>query len=377
MSLNFMNRIAINTRFLLSDKMEGFGWYTFEVVRRLVAMHPDVQFYFFFDRPYDNKFIFGPNVTPVVLKPQARHPILFKLWFDVSVKRALKKYQIDLFFSPDGYISLTTDVPQVAVIHDLNFVHYPQDIPRKHRGYLLRNFPKFARKAAHIITVSNYSKDDLIMTYGISPEKITVGHNGAAELFHPVSSERQETVRNKYASGSPYFLSVGALHPRKNIVRLLQAFDAFKAQSGSQTQLVLVGDSYYWSPEMKTTLDTMRFKDAVRFTGHVQAEELAELYGAAQALVFVSYFEGFGIPLVEAMRCGCPVIAGNRTSLPEVVGDAGKLVDPFQVNEITGAMLELDANPELRASYIQRGYAQAEKFTWDRTAEVVNRVVLR
>lgn len=370
-----MKRIAINTRFLLPDKLEGFGWYTYEVVRRLVALHPEVQFFFFFDRAYDKKFIFGPNVTPVVLKPQARHPILFKLWFDVAVKRALKKYQIDLFFSPDGYLSLTTDVPQVAVIHDLNFVHYPQDIPRKHRGYLLRNFPKFARKAHHIVTVSNYSKADLIQTYGIASENITVGYNGAADWFQPVESERQEVIRAKYASGLPYFLSVGALHPRKNIVRLLQAFDAFKAHSGSETQLVIVGDSYYWSSEMKKTLEQMRFKVAVRFTGHVQPEELVGLYGSARALVFVSYFEGFGIPLVEAMRCGCPVIAGNRTSLPEVVGDAGKLVDPFQVTEITDAMMELDSNSDLRESYIQRGYAQAEQFTWDRTAEVVSGVV--
>lgn len=370
-----MKRIAINTRFLLPDKMEGFGWYTYEVVRRMVAMHPEVHFFFFFDRAYDKKFIFGPNVTGVVLKPQARHPILFKLWFDVAVKRALKKYQIDLFFSPDGYVSLTTDVPQVAVIHDLNFVHFPQDIPRKHRGYLLRNFPRFAQKAKHIVTVSNYSKEDLIQTYGIAPERITVGHNGAADWFQPVESVHQEVIRAKYASGLPYFLSVGALHPRKNIVRLLQAFDSFKAQSDSETQLVIVGDSYYWSAEMKRTLETMRFKDAVRFTGHVQAEKLVGLYGAAQALVFVSYFEGFGIPLVEAMRCGCPVIAGNRTSLPEVVGDAGKLVDPFQVSEITDALIELDSNPDLRESYIQRGYAQAEKFTWDRTAEVVSGVV--
>lgn len=370
-----MKRIAINTRFLLPDKMEGFGWYTYEVVKRLVAMHPDVQFYFFFDRAYDKKFIFGPNVTPVVLKPQARHPILFKIWFDFSVARALKQFNIDLFFSPDGYLSLTTDVPQVGVIHDLNFVHYPHDIPTKHRGYLLRNFPKFARKAMHIVTVSNYSKADLIQTYGIAPEKITVGYNGAADWFCPVESAHQEVIRAKYASGLPYFLSVGALHPRKNIVRLLQAFDAFKAQSGSETQLVIAGDSYFWSAEMKKTLETMRFKEAVRFTGHVQPEELVGLYGSARALVFVSYFEGFGIPLVEAMRCGCPVIAGNRTSLPEVVGDAGKLVDPFQVTEITDAMMELDANSDLRESYIQRGYAQTEQFTWDRTAEVVSGVV--
>jgi glycosyltransferase involved in cell wall biosynthesis len=372
-----MKRIAINTRFLLPDKMEGFGWYTFEVVRRLIALHPETRFFFFFDRPYDKKFIFGPNVIPVVLKPQARHPLLFKLWFDVAVKRALKKHAIDLFFSPDGYLSLTTDVPQVTVIHDLNFVHFPNDIPSKHRGYLLRNFPKFAHKAAHIVTVSHFSKEDLINTYGVAPEKITVAYNGAADFFEPLNEKRQEQVRLKFTSGLPYFLSVGALHPRKNISRLLQAFEAFKTQSDSETKLVIVGDAYYWSAEMKRTLEQMQFVKDVHFTGHIQADELAELYGASLALIFVSYFEGFGIPLVEAMRCGCPVIAGNRTAIPEVVGNAGILVNPFQVPEIATAMVEMELNTELRQMYIQRGYVQSEKFSWDYTAKIVSEVLMK
>ena len=122
-------RIAVNTRFLLPKKMEGFGWYTFETISRIVKKHPEHEFFFFFDRPFDKKFIFASNVTPVVLNPPARHPILFKIWFDRSVTKALKKYQCDAFISPDGYLSLKTDVPQLGVIHDLNFEHHPKDIP--------------------------------------------------------------------------------------------------------------------------------------------------------------------------------------------------------------------------------------------------------
>ncbi len=129
-------RIAVNTRFLLSHKMEGFGWFTYEVVKRLVQNHPEHEFIFFFDRKYDSKYIFGDNVTPVILSPQARHPILFKIWFNYSVTKALKKYKADIFFSPDGYLSLKTEIKQISVIHDLNFEHYPQDLPSWPRKYL-------------------------------------------------------------------------------------------------------------------------------------------------------------------------------------------------------------------------------------------------
>ena len=154
-------RIAINTRFLLTHKMEGFGWYTFEIVKRLVENHPEHTFIFFFDRAYDERFIFGENVTPVVLKPQARHPILFKIWFDRSVTKALKKHKADIFFSPDGYLSLRTEIPQIGVIHDINFEHFPEDLPKSPRNYLRKYFPKFANKANHILTVSESSKQDI------------------------------------------------------------------------------------------------------------------------------------------------------------------------------------------------------------------------
>ena len=134
-------RIAVNTRFLLKSKLEGFGWFTFETLKRMTMNHPEHEFIFFFDRPYDDKFIFSDNITPVVLPPMARHPILFKIWFNKSVTWALKKYKADVFFSPDGYLSLKTDIPQIGVIHDLNFEHFPNDIPPTPRKYLLKYFP--------------------------------------------------------------------------------------------------------------------------------------------------------------------------------------------------------------------------------------------
>ena len=187
-------RIAVNTRFLLPKKMEGFGWYTFETISRIVKKHPEHEFYFFFDRPFDKKFIFASNVTPVVLNPPARHPILFKIWFDRSVTKALKKYQCDAFISPDGYLSLKTNVPQLGVIHDLNFEHHPKDIPASALKYLKNYFPKFAQKADRLCTVSEYSKQDIVKSYGIDPKKIDVTHNGVSDIFRPLLTPISSTM---------------------------------------------------------------------------------------------------------------------------------------------------------------------------------------
>ncbi len=355
--------------------MEGFGWYTYETVSRLVKMHPEISFYFFFDRPYDVKFVLGDNVTPIVLYPPARHPILFKIWFDFSVKRALKKYKVDLFISPDGYLSLTSDVKQIAVIHDLNFEHFPNDLPSKASKYLRKYFPRFAKKADRILTVSEFSKKDIIQTYKIKSEKITVAYNGAADCFRPADLKGQELMRSKYAKGIPYFLFVGALHPRKNIKRLLEAFDLFKEDTGSKTRLLIVGEEYYWSAEMKNALELMKNKEDVHFTGHVSLNELVELYGAAKALTFVSYFEGFGIPIVEAMKCGCPVLVAENTACHEVAGDAALTCDAFSVQSIQQALTMFDEDEELCEAYRKLGLKRAEMFDWDNTAKIMSGVM--
>ena len=367
-------RIGINTRFLLSKKMEGFGWYTFEISKRLVENHPEHEFFFFFDRKYDEKFIFGKNVTPVVLFPQARHPFLFYWWFEFSVKRALKKYKIDVFFSPDGYLSLKTKTPQIATIHDLNFEHYPQDIPFSARTYLKHFFPKFARKANKIITVSNYSKEDIIKTYGINQEKIYVIWNGASDKFRPLEKNSSLTVRNEYSAGKEYFIFVGSLHPRKNIKRLIEAFSIFKQNFSEGYDLVIVGEKL-WKTNPDLNINDKLIKN-IHFTGHLSLEELTKVTASASCLTYIPYFEGFGIPLIEAMKSGVPIIAGNLTSLPEIVGDAGILVDPFNVNEIAKAMELIYLDENLRTNLIKQGLERSKLFSWDFAADDVWKEIL-
>jgi glycosyltransferase involved in cell wall biosynthesis len=363
-------KIGINARFLLTSKMEGFGWYTFEITKRLVEQHPEHEFIFFFDRPFDQQFVFGSNATPVVLHPQARHPILHFLWFEGSITRALKKHRVDVFFSPDGYLSLRTKTPQIGVIHDINFEHFPKNIPFSTRIYLRYFFPKFARKAAKIITVSAYSKQDLVATYKLAPEKITVAWNGASDLFRPLPEEQQLAVREQFTNNNPYFLFVGAIHPRKNIQRLIQAFTHFKQTDVSNTQLLIVGTALWKQFNRIIKLDETT-KNCVHFTGHLPLEDLSRIMASALALTYIPYFEGFGIPLLEAMKCGTPILAGNKTSLPEVAGNAALYCDPFNVAEITSKMHELVTNSTLRASLSKKGLARSTQFSWDNAAEEV------
>lgn len=361
----------------MKDKLEGFGWFTYETVKRIVRNHPEHEFIFFFDRKFDTEFIFAENVTPVVLSPQARHPILFDIWFNYSVTRALKKHKIDVFLSPDGYLSLRTNVPQVGVIHDLNFEHYPDDLPKNILKYYKTRFPKFANKANRLATVSNFSKDDIVKQYGIKPEKIDVVHNGVNAKFHAVDDTVKSKIREKFTGGKPYFIYVGSLHPRKNITRLLQAFDVFKKEDTTDVQLMIVGEKYWWNEEMETSFQQLAHKNEVHFVGHVQNDELNAVIASALAMTYVSYFEGFGIPALEAMKCEVPLIAANATSLPEVVGNAGILVDPFSVVEISAAMNEIASDIGLREELIIKGSVQVVKFNWDKTAEGLWNTILK
>lgn len=363
-------RIAVNTRFLLPTKMEGFGWYTYEVVKRLVENHPEHTFIFFFDRKYDERFVFGSNVTPVVLNPPARHPILFRIWFNYSVKRALKKYKADVFFSPDGFLSLKTSVPQIGVIHDINFEHHPEDIPTSARNYLKKYFPQFARKATHLLTVSDYSKQDICATYGIPRDKVTVAWNGVSDAFQPISEEARVQVRMRYTDGKKYITFVGALHPRKNVKRLIAAYKVIRdTDPDFDYELIIVGETLWKRSGYDLGIDEQT-KSHIHFTGHLSLEELARVMASATVFAFVPYFEGFGIPLAEAMRCGTPILSGNLTSLPEVAGDAALYCDPMDVNDIAEKLRELCSNEDLRNELSQKGISRGQLFSWDQSAEI-------
>lgn len=360
--------IAVNTRLLIHGKLEGIGWFTFETLSRITRDHPEHQFLFVFDRPFSPEFIFAKNVTPIVLSPPTRHPVLWYIWFELQIPRILKKYKADLFFSPDGYLSLKTKVRQLAAIHDINFAHRPKDLPWLKAKYYNYFFPLFARKAQRIVTVSSFSKEDIHSTYTIEIDKIDVVYNGINPLYIPTSDDERMIAKAKYSNGKDYFLFIGSLHPRKNITGLLLAYDAFRSSVESDVKLLIVGESMFKTRDIELTFEGMRYKNDVVFTGRLGNEALHQVLGASLALTFVPFFEGFGIPVIEAMNAGVPVICSNTTSLPEVGGDAVLYADPFDFAQVTDAMIQLYQNKELRALLIEKGFRQKEKFSWDKTA---------
>ena len=378
--------IAVNTRLLLKDKLEGIGWFTYESLKRITKKHSEHNFLFLFDRPFSEEFIFSDNITPIVVGPQARHPLLWYWWFEQSLPKIFHKHEPDLFLSPDGFLSLSYSAPagtkqckQLAVIHDLNFEYYPEHIPFLARKYFKRYFPQYAKKANRIATVSEYSKQDISKTYKVAADKIDVVYDGANEAFKPKAPPqpsplgREQNIQvlpnGEDLGGAPYFIFVGALSPRKNVARLLQAFDEFKKSEPSKIKLLIVGEKMWKTSDIENVFEKMKFKNDVVFSGRLGTNDLKDVMAAAFALVFVPYFEGFGIPIVEAMACDVPVITSNVTSMPEIAGNAGLLVDPFSVDSIKNGMMSIYKEESLRNKLIENGKVQRENFSWDKTAE--------
>ena len=370
-------RIAVNTRLLLKGRLEGLGRFSDETLKLIVRANPEHQFYFLFDRPYDESFIYADNVTPIVVNPPARHPILWHVWFELSLPKVLKQIKPDLFLSPDGFLSLKADVKCLPVIHDLNFVHNPQDLAKTHSWFYNRYFPKYAEKASRIATVSEFSKQDISKQYGIAASKIDVVYNGVSERFKPLVDDHKQAVRDKWSDGLPYFIYVGAIHPRKNIERMLLAYNMFNKSITNGNKFLVVGNRKWWTESMQQTLESMVFRDNVIFTGRVSDDDLNDLMGAALANVYVSTFEGFGIPIIEAFQSGVPVITSNATSMPEIAGDAALIVDPTDTGQIAQAMDRLMNSETLRNDMIAKGQERAKLFTWQRSADLLWESVLK
>ena len=351
--------------------MEGIGRFMFETLKRITVAHPEHHFYFIFDRPFHEDFIFADNITPIIAGPPARHPFLFVYWLEFTVYDLLKKLNIDLFLSCDGYLSLRSSVKQLAVIHDINFYHYPNDLPWLVRKYYNYYFPKFAKKANRIATVSNFSKQDMVNSYHIKPELIDVVFNGCSAGFVPVDIKKRAATEKKIAHGCPYFLFVGSIQPRKNLQRLFKAFDLFKKKSNASHKLIIAGSKYFWNQTMKDSLASCKFIKDIIFLGRVEEEMLHEITASAYAVVYVPLYEGFGIPLLEAMHCEVPIITSNVSSLPEVAGDAALYCNPTDVEDIANAMLKLVNDHLIRIELLEKGKIRKQLFSWDATADLL------
>lgn len=294
----------------------------------------------------------------------------------LTLSRELRRNPVDLL-----HVQYTAPpfapCPIVTTIHDLAFEHLPETFNRRSWMQMRLTVRRSARRAAHIITVSDYSRDDIIRTYKLPAERITVTHEAAPPHFAPVDDPAElNRIRQRYGITRNYILSISSIQPRKNLVRLIEAYTQLRRTNSDAQfpQLLLAGKRGWLEHETFRAAEQSALKKDILFTGYVPDRDLTGLYSGALCFVYPSYFEGFGLPLVEAMQCGVPVIAGNRTSVPEVVGDAGLLFDPFNTNDLASAITRLIDDPACRSSLRQKGLDRARTFSWQSTARQTLRV---
>ena len=265
--------------------------------------------------------------------------------------------------------------PVVATIHDLSFEHLPETFTRRSRMQLRLTVRRTARRAARVITSSDHSRRDLIKTYGLAEKRVSVTPLAAPAHFAPVADKREvERVVSLHGITGDYVLAVGSIQPRKNLVRLIAAYALLRRTRGQSSkpvpQLVLVGKRAWLYGETLAAVEEYGLHNFVTFTGYVSETDLPALYTGALCFVYPSYFEGFGLPPLEAMQCGTPVITGDRTSLPEVVGAAGLMVNPLDESAIAAAMERLIEDASLRAELRHKGLERARLFNWHQTARL-------
>lgn len=288
----------------------------------------------------------------------------------LTLSAELRKHPVDVL-----HVQFTAPpfcpCPVVVSIHDLSFEHLPHTFHRRSRTQLRLTVRHSAKRAARILTLSEHTRRDVIDTYGIDPERITAIPLAAAGHFSPVEDYRElQRVRHNYGIDGQYILSVGSIQPRKNLARLVNAYASLRGKyaEAELPKLVLVGKCAWLYGETMRALEQTRLTQSVILTGYVPESDLPALYSGALCFVYPSYFEGFGLPPLEAMKCGAPVIVGNQTSLPEVVGDAALAVDPFDVSAIASAIESLVKDSDLRRELSVKGRMRAETFDWRETA---------
>ncbi len=282
----------------------------------------------------------------------------------------------ELYHATEHLLMHLHRVPTVLTVHDLIFRRYPSHHKPMNRWYLNLTMPLYCRRATHIIAVSEQTKRDVMAAYGIAGDKITVVYEAASPHFGPQAADRVDAARAQYGLPERYILSVGTIEPRKNLGRVLNAFERLHSE-GLVDAFVIVGKKGWLYDDFFAQVDRSPAKRAVLFPGWVSDDDLPAVYAGATAVAFPSEFEGFGLPVLEGMACGAPVVCSNTSSLPEIAGDAALLVDPTDMDALTAALRRIASEPDLAAEMRRRGYAQAGQFSWERAAQETVQVYKR
>jgi len=362
---------------LIPDKLEGIGWFIYETAIRMIEDHPEDTFILVFDRKPPEDLLDYPNVVKKWSRPQARHPILYKIWFDFMLPGMLRKAGADIFVSCDGFASTRLEIPTYLVIHDLAYIHYPEYIPSFQLRYYRKNVPRFIEVADGLGTVSESSKNDLAKNFDLESGSIDIIPNGCRPVFRPLTKQEKSGVHREWKFDRPYFIYTGSVHPRKNLVNIIRAYNHFRFRSKFEHSLVIVGRKAWMFDLFEKELANSPFKKQIHLTGYLEDEPLARLLGASSGLIYPSLFEGFGVPLLEAMHAEVPIITSRISSMPEVVGKAALLVDPRNPQDIGKAMYDLARSPELCDELVKKGKRQRKKFDWYQSAEQLYKSIER
>jgi glycosyltransferase involved in cell wall biosynthesis len=357
-------RIAINARCLVQAEMDGCGYFFQEIFDELAKQQPQHTLLFLSDKQLPASFNLPLNSEAIVVKGSSKNAFSLRWWLDVKIPLALRKHKADIFVS-EGYCSLLTSVPQVLVLFHLGFVRLPK-LFANHDLFYKTRLKKFINKAKAVATVSEFSKQDISDYYKVAAEKIINVSAAARQGFQPAGWQQREAIKEQYTGGSEYFVVVGPVHPHKNLMNVLKAFSIFKKRQKTNLKLVIAGKVY---DETTGKLTTYKYKDEVKVIGYLQDDELSQLISAAYALIYPSMFEGFGMPIVEAMLCDVPVLTSNTSSMPEVAGDVALLFDPSKPEEIAEQMKLIFKDEQLRNTLIQRGRERVTMYSWEESAK--------
>lgn len=289
------------------------------------------------------------------------------VWTQGVLPWQVYRAKVDILHMPAGVIPMFLPCPAVVSILDTTLFQAPQNFPLWHRNHSRIFVPLAANRASMILTISKHSKRDIIKQFNVAPDKVVVTYPAASPKFHPVSKREISEVKQWYGLDS-FILTVGTLEPRKNIIRLLQAF-ALLRQSGFSYQLIHAGPRGWLFNDIVAEVHRLELQDSARFLGRVPLHDLVGLYNAASVFVYPSLYEGFGLPVLEAMACGCPVVTSNTSSLPEVVGEAGIMVDPYDVQQLADAIQKVLEDQALAQNMRQWGLERASLFSWQRCAQ--------